>query len=123
MRSAASRSQSASSPAGLRRTWRGAPRRLTGAYIGPSFRRRWIALSLDSPGARDIGIDHGDRPRETRTTAAHLPHRPVRSCFRFEDGSHTVAAAPPELASSVDLRFNLRRRRYGTSHGVGPPSM
>jgi hypothetical protein len=22
----------------------------------------------------------------------------------------------------VDLRFDLRRRRYGTSHGVGPPS-
>src|SRR5829696_3623275 len=106
MRSAAARSQSASSPAGLRRTWLGAPRWLTEAYIGPSFRRRWIALSLDSPGARGIGIEHGDRPRETRTTAAHVPHRRElcdalvgdRAAVRRRDAPRGLESLEPRIA-------------------------
>jgi hypothetical protein len=31
--------------------------------------------------------------------------------------------ADPDGEQLVDLRFDLRRRRYGTSHGVGPPSI
>src|ERR687887_1925646 len=31
--------------------------------------------------------------------------------------------AHPHGEQLIDLRFDLRRRRYGTSHGVGPPSM
>src|SRR5919106_1584487 len=33
-----------------------------------------------------------------------------------------VIADPPGK-QPVDLFFDLRRRRYGTSHGVGPPSI
>jgi hypothetical protein len=31
--------------------------------------------------------------------------------------------ADPHGKQLVDLRLDLRRRRYGTSHGVGPPSI
>src|ERR671916_3217341 len=31
--------------------------------------------------------------------------------------------ADPHGEQPVDLFFDLRRRRYGTSHGVGPPSI
>src|SRR4029453_3743571 len=31
--------------------------------------------------------------------------------------------ADPHGQQLVDLRLDLRRRRYGTSHGVGPPSI
>ena len=53
----------------------------------------------------------------------------VLPIYRHRERHATQIATAPEAVwsalhaiSSGDLRLDLRRRRYGASHGVGPPS-
>src|ERR671925_565948 len=59
-----------------------------------------VELVLHSP----LDDQPGTEPRELRQRLARV-------------------LADPHGEQPVDLFFDLRRRRYGTSHGVGPPSI
>src|SRR5215213_8483682 len=53
--------------------------------------------------------------------------RPLNNQSRAEPGQLrqrlTRVLAHPHSQQLIDLSLDLRRRRYGTSHGVGPPSI
>jgi NAD dependent epimerase/dehydratase family len=59
----------------------------------------------------------GDARRTERSVAVTMTNR-----MRTEATDHLLAAGHPNGEQPLDLFLDLRRRRYGASHGVGSPS-
>ena len=72
------------------------------------MRRPTLIASPSQPGVELVL--HGPLDDQPGTQPGQLRQRLAR------------VLADPHGKQLVDLRFDLRRRRYGTSHGVGPPS-
>src|SRR5215216_7077526 len=76
----------------------------------PALIRR-PTLIPGAPQPRVKLVLHGPLDDQPRTEPRQLRQRLAR------------VLADPHGKQPVDLSFNHRRRRYGTSHGVGPPSI
>jgi hypothetical protein len=90
----------------------------------PSSKRLEPPTTSPTNGASDSYTTSRDvSPSQASNSSSTARWMINRAPSRASSDSDSRGSSPTHDEQLVDLRLDLRRRRYGTSHGVGPPSI